>query len=113
MAWLACYEFAREIPWGLPRGEHGSMANALRALIITRDDPGDFGAIAAANALNDVYAMGGVPLLALSVTAFPEELPTEVLGEILGLKTNAVEVALSGMTTSWPATRSGRRKPLP
>jgi selenide, water dikinase len=61
-----------------------------RALVFTVDffpplvdDPRDFGAIAAANALNDVFAMGGTPLLALSVTAFPEELPTEVLGEIL------------------------------
>jgi selenide,water dikinase len=47
------------------------------------DDPRTFGRIAATNALNDVYAMGGRPLLALSVTAFPEELPTSVLGEIL------------------------------
>lgn len=61
-----------------------------RALVFTVDffppvvdDPADFGAIAAANALNDVFAMGGAPLLALSVAAFPEELPTSVLGEIL------------------------------
>ncbi len=61
-----------------------------RALVFTVDffppvvdDPHAFGRIAATNALNDVYAMGGAPLLALSVTAFPEELPTEVLGEIL------------------------------
>ena len=47
------------------------------------DDPRIFGAIAATNALNDVYAMGGAPLLALSVAAFPEELPTEVLGDVL------------------------------
>jgi selenide,water dikinase len=47
------------------------------------DDPRTFGAIAATNALNDVFAMGGRPLLALSVAAFPEELPTEVLGEVL------------------------------
>jgi selenide,water dikinase len=47
------------------------------------DDPRTFGRIAATNALNDVFAMGGRPLLALSVTAFPEELPTSVLGEIL------------------------------
>jgi len=47
------------------------------------DDPRAFGAIAATNALNDVFAMGGVPLLALSVAAFPEELPVEMLGEIL------------------------------
>ena len=61
-----------------------------RALVFTVDffpplvdDPRTFGAIAATNALNDVFAMGGVPLLALSVAAFPEELPTEVLGEVL------------------------------
>ena len=61
-----------------------------RALVFTVDffppmvdDPRTFGAIAATNALNDVFAMGGVPLLALSITAFPEELPTEMLGEIL------------------------------
>ena len=61
-----------------------------RALVFTVDffppvvdDPRAFGAIAATNALNDVFAMGGSPLLALSVTAFPEELPTEMLGEIL------------------------------
>jgi selenide,water dikinase len=37
------------------------------------DDPGDFGAIAAANALSDVYAMGGRPISALSIVAFPLE----------------------------------------
>ena len=47
------------------------------------DDPRTFGAIAATNALNDVFAMGGTPLLALSIAAFPEELPVEVLGEVL------------------------------
>jgi selenide, water dikinase len=47
------------------------------------DDPRTFGAIAATNALNDVFAMGGTPLLALSVAAFPEELPVEVLGKVL------------------------------
>ena len=47
------------------------------------DDPADFGAIAATNALNDVFAMGGTPLLALSIAAFPEELPVETLGAIL------------------------------
>jgi selenide,water dikinase len=47
------------------------------------DDPRTFGAIAATNALNDVFAMGGKPLLALSIAAFPEELPVEVLGDVL------------------------------
>src|SRR5918995_1785935 len=46
------------------------------------DDPHDFGAIAATNALNDVFAMGGAPLLALSVAAFPEELPTETVAAV-------------------------------
>jgi selenide,water dikinase len=60
-----------------------------RALVFTIDffppivdDPDDFGAIAATNALNDVFAMGGQPLLALSVAAMPEELPTETVRAI-------------------------------
>ena len=60
-----------------------------RALVFTIDffppivdDPDDFGTIAATNALNDVFAMGGAPLLALSVAALPEELPTEVVRAI-------------------------------
>jgi selenide,water dikinase len=64
--------------------------DAERALVFTVDffpplvdDPRTFGAIAATNALNDVFAMGGAPLLALSVAAFPEELPVEVLGGVL------------------------------
>jgi selenide,water dikinase len=47
------------------------------------DDPYDYGAIAAANSLSDVYAMGGRPFLALNVAALPPDLPSEVLGEIL------------------------------
>ena len=48
------------------------------------DDPYDFGRIAAANALSDVYAMGGVPLFALNVVAYPlEALGGDVLREIL------------------------------
>jgi selenide,water dikinase len=71
-----------------------------RALIFTVDffppvvdDPGDFGAIAAANALNDVFAMGGSPLLALSVAAFPEELPTSVLADVLAGADETVRAA--------------------
>ena len=46
------------------------------------DDPTAFGAIAAANALNDVFAMGGAPLLALSVAAFSEELDNETVAAV-------------------------------
>lgn len=47
------------------------------------DDPYAFGAIAAANALSDVYAMGGQPILALSIAAFPADLPERVIQAIL------------------------------
>ena len=57
------------------------------------DDPADFGTIAATNALNDVFAMGGRPLLALSIAAFPEELPTETLGAIFGAAAAQVRAA--------------------
>jgi len=42
------------------------------------DDPSDYGAIAAANALSDVYAMGGLPLLALNIACLPPDLPLEI-----------------------------------
>src|ERR671914_2269190 len=71
-----------------------------RALIFTLDffppivdDPGDYGAIAAANALNDVFAMGGSPLLALSIAAFPEELPVEMLAEVFAAADAKVRAA--------------------
>jgi len=61
-----------------------------RALVVTTDfftpvvdDAYDYGAIAAANSLSDVYAMGGEPFLALNVAAIPPQLPTEVAAEIL------------------------------
>ncbi len=47
------------------------------------DDPFDFGRIAATNALSDVYAMGGRPLTALNIVAFPEDLDLEILARIL------------------------------
>ena len=47
------------------------------------DDPYTYGAIAAANALSDVYAMGGEPKVALNVMAVPEDMPSEVVHEIL------------------------------
>jgi selenide,water dikinase len=71
-----------------------------RALIFTLDffppvvdDPADYGAIAATNALNDVFAMGGTPLLALSIAAFPEELPVEMLASIFSAADAQVRAA--------------------
>jgi selenide,water dikinase len=74
------------------------------ALVLTTDFftpivdlPYDFGAIAAANALSDVYAMGGTPLAALSIVGFPDvALPPEVLGEILrGAAEKAAEAGIA------------------
>ena len=71
-----------------------------RALIFTLDffppvvdDPADYGAIAATNALNDVFAMGGAPILALSIAAFPESLPIEMLGTIFAAADEQVRAA--------------------
>lgn len=47
------------------------------------DDPATFGRIAANNSLNDVYAMGGVPLTALAITCYPADGDMDVLGEIM------------------------------
>jgi selenide,water dikinase len=47
------------------------------------DDPESYGRIAAVNSLNDVYAMGGVPLTALSIVCYPQKGDWDVLGEIL------------------------------
>lgn len=64
--------------------------NAEQALVATVDfftpvidDPYDYGAIAAANALSDIYAMGATPFMALNLAAFPPDLPEEMLLAIL------------------------------
>ncbi|MBV6451165.1 MAG: Selenide, water dikinase [Anaerolineales bacterium] len=61
-----------------------------RALVVTTDfftpvvdDAYDYGAIAAANSMSDVYAMGGQPFLALNVAALPDNLPPEISSEII------------------------------
>lgn len=86
--------------------EHGDDAAVYRlddhvALVLTVDffapivdDPFTYGAIAAANALSDVYAVGGRPLTALNIAAFPRSLPMEILAEIL--KGGAAKVAEAG-----------------
>ena len=47
------------------------------------DTPYEYGAIAAANSISDIYAMGGKPFLALNIAALPEDLPSEYLSEIM------------------------------
>jgi selenide, water dikinase len=61
-----------------------------RALVATTDfftpvvdDPADYGAISAANSISDIYAMGGVPFLALNIAALPPDLPADILAAIL------------------------------
>jgi selenide,water dikinase len=65
--------------------------NDQQALIATTDffmpivdDPRDFGRIAATNAISDVYAMGGTPIMALALVGMPiDKLPVEIIGRIL------------------------------
>ena len=58
------------------------------------DDPYDFGRIAAANSLSDIYAMGGIPLFALNILAFPsEDLPNSIMEDILKGGMNIAEKA--------------------
>ncbi len=76
------------------------------------DDPYWFGVIAAANALSDVYAMGGIPRLALNFAGFPRaKLPLDVLGEILrggGDKcTEAGVTVIGGHTIDDPEPKYG------
>ncbi len=58
------------------------------------DDPYDFGAIAAANALSDIYAMGGEVLFAINLVAFPDNLAGDILREVL--RGGAEKVAEAG-----------------
>jgi cysteine desulfurase NifS/selenium donor protein len=76
------------------------------------DDPYDFGAIAAANALSDIYAMGAKPIFALNIAAFPEDaLPLSVLEQILkGAQDKATEAGigiLGGHTIEDPEPKYG------
>jgi len=82
-----------ELLVGLDDGDDAAVVriDGDRAIVTTADffgpvvdDAYDFGRIAAANALSDVYAMGGRPLVAINLVAWPREvLPAELLGEVL------------------------------
>ena len=75
--------------------EHGDDAAVYRlddktAIVVTvdfftpiTDDPYEFGLVAAANSLSDIYAMGAKPLVALNIVGFPSELAVEMLGDVL------------------------------
>ena len=66
------------------------------------DDPYDYGAIAAANALSDVYAVGGRPISALNIAAFPRDLPLEIFASVLaGGVDKATGAAPSSEATPW------------
>lgn len=56
------------------------------------DDPSIYGQVAAINSLNDVYAMGGVPLTALSIVCYPQKGDWDILGEILAGGQSAMNV---------------------
>ena len=75
------------------------------------DDPYHFGAIAAANALSDLYAMGAEPLFALNLVTFPDDLSPDVLSEILRGGAEKVHeagaVIPGGHTTSGPEPMYG------
>ena len=89
-----------------------------RALIATTDfippvcdDPRRYGRVAAANALSDVWAMGGEPLFALNLCAFPTDLPPGVAASILegagGAVAEGGAVVLGGHTVRDPETKFG------
>ncbi len=90
---LAGGPLAGDLLVGAAEGDDAAVfrLDAARALVLTTDfftpivdDAHDWGRIAAANALSDVYAMGGRPLIALNLTAWPgETLPLEILAEVL------------------------------
>ena len=91
-----------------PLGRARARADG-RLLHPDRRRPRDFGRIAAANALSDVYAMGARPVTALNLVAFSlERLGGEVLAQILA---GGAEVARGPASRSWAVTRSTTRSP--
>ena len=98
---------------GVPDDAAVYRINATTAVVATLDffapvvdDPYTYGAIAAANAMSDVYAMGGEVVLALNIAAFPEDLPPEVQTAVLRGGAEKVREAggvIAGGHTIWDA----------
>lgn len=63
--------------------EHTALIQTVDIFPPVVDDPYEYGQIAAVNSLSDVYAMGGIPKLALNIFCFPEDLPKDVVQAIL------------------------------
>ena len=87
------FPLPKELMVGIETADDAAVyqLNDKQALIATTDffmpivdDPYDFGRIAATNAISDVYAMGGTPIMALALVAMPvNKLPVEVIGRII------------------------------
>ncbi|MCU0381990.1 MAG: selenide, water dikinase SelD [Chitinophagaceae bacterium] len=92
--------------------DHQAIVQTLDFFTPIVDDPYTFGAIAAANALSDIYAMGAIPLFALNIAGFPSNrLPVAVLKEILrGASDKAAEAGIQvigGHTVDDPEPKFG------
>ncbi len=92
--------------------DHTAVVQTVDFFTPVVDDPWSFGAIAAANALSDIYAMGAKPLFALNIVGFPSNrLPEQVLRDILkGASDKAAEAGISilgGHTIEDPEPKFG------
>lgn len=105
---------------GFQTGDDAAVYRLTRSLAVVEtvdffppvvDDPFEFGAIAAANALSDIWAMGARPLFALNLVGFPPELPSRVLARILqGGQAKAAEAGvpiLGGHSVQDPEPKYG------
>src|SRR3972149_4923373 len=77
------------------------------------DDPYTYGAIAAANAMSDVYAMGGQVLFALNVAGFPRDFPREVIAQIFGGGADKVAEGGGGVAGGGPPGGGGAQARAP
>ena len=91
--------------------ERTALVQTLDFFPPIHNNPYKFGRIAATNALSDVYAMGGIPITAMNIVTFPDNLPYEVLTEILRGGGDAVHeagaVVVGGHTVTDPELKYG------